>query len=290
MKISFEHLPEPIQDEIRHVAEIIQEETEPGMIILFGSYSRGNWIDKHYEEDGILHHVQSDFDVLVIAGTAHKAMKIERNNSLQKRLENAIHTPVNLIAHDIGFINKRLRKAQYFFSEIKREGTMLFDSGQYELAEAKELHPHERKKLAEDDFESWFTTGKGFFKGYQFYLSEGELNLAAFRLHQTTEFLYNTFLLVFTRYVPNTHVLKKLSKRVSSIEPEFLNVFPQDTEEEKQCFELLCEAYVRGRYKPSYAITKEQLIWLAERVQHLQQLTEKLCKEKIASFKLEQNE
>ncbi|MDF3013241.1 MAG: hypothetical protein K0Q78_1445, partial [Cellvibrio sp.] len=33
-----------------------------------------------------------------------------------------------------------------------------------------------------------------------------------------------------------------------------------------------------------YKITKEELLWLGERVQLLQQLTEILCLEKIASF------
>jgi len=41
---------------------------------------------------------------------------------------------------------------------------------------------------------------------------------------------------------------------------------------------------VDARYKPSYTITKEELNWLAERVQELQRLTEKLCGEKIASY------
>jgi hypothetical protein len=36
-----------------------------------------------------------------------------------------------------------------------------------------------------------------------------------------------------------------------------------------------------------YTITKEQLDWLAERVQELQALPEKLCKEKIASYEHE---
>ena len=75
-----------------------------------------------------------------------------------------------------------------------------------------------------------------------------------------------------------------MGQRVSSIEPQFLTVFPQSTEEEKNRFKLLRKAYVDARYKPSYIITKEELKWLAERVQKLQVLTENLCKEKIASF------
>ena len=70
------------------------------------------------------------------------------------------------------------------------------------------------------------------------------------------------------------------------VEADF--VFPElSTEEEKEKFKLLRKAYVDARYKPSYTITKEQLDWLAERIQELQSLTEKLCEEKIASYEQE---
>ncbi len=289
MRISLEHLPEHKQDELRNVTEIIREQADPGMIILFGSHARGDWVEE-LAEDGVNYQYQSDFDILAIVETVNEARKIERNGELKKKLHYIINTPVNLIVHDVAFVNKRLKKAQYFFSEIKNQGVMLFDSGQFELAEAKELHSHEYKKLAQEDFEGWFSNAITFQKQFKYAFTDGDFNIAAFLLHQTTEFLYNTFLLVFTRFIPNTHDLRKLSKRVNGIEPKFLAVFPQSTEEEKQCFELLCEAYVRGRYKPSYSITKEQLSWLAERVQYLQRLTEELCKEKIASIESGSNE
>ncbi|WP_218067988.1 hypothetical protein, partial [Candidatus Thiosymbion oneisti] len=73
-------------------------------------------------------------------------------------------------------------------------------------------------------------------------------------------------------------------QRVSSIEPRFLSIFPRATDVEKERFKLLRKAYVDARYKPSYTITKEELNWLAERVQELQAVTEKLCREKIASY------
>ncbi|WP_444994777.1 hypothetical protein [Aliikangiella sp. IMCC44359] len=47
---------------------------------------------------------------------------------------------------------------------------------------------------------------------------------------------------------------------------------------------LLRKAYVSARYNPDYSITSEELTWLAERVDYLQELTEKICKEKIESF------
>jgi predicted transcriptional regulator len=49
-------------------------------------------------------------------------------------------------------------------------------------------------------------------------------------------------------------------------------------------FELLRTAYLDARYKKSYKITREQLAWLSGRVQKLRELTEKSCREKIASY------
>lgn len=105
--------------------------------------------------------------------------------------------------------------------------------------------------------------------------------MATFIQHQVTEQLYSTILLVFTRYKPSTHDLEKLTQRVASVEPPFLSIFPQGTEEERKRFELLRKAYVDARYKPSYSISAEELQWLANRVQQLQRLTEERCKDKI---------
>jgi predicted nucleotidyltransferase/HEPN domain-containing protein len=257
------------------------------MLILFGSYARGDWVED-LDPETLQYRYQSDFDLLVVTETPRQADRIEQNNQLSRRLAKTIHrTPVSLIADDIQFVNRRLRKSQYFYIDILREGIQLYDSGKFQLAEPIEITPKERKKLADEDFEYWFNSAKGFLKGFHYYLQEQELSIAAFQLHQVTERLYGTILLVFTRYKPSTHDIEKLGQRASSVEPRFITVFPRSTEEEKERFKLLRKAYVDARYKPSYTITKEQLDWLAERVQELQDLTEKLCKEKIASYEQE---
>jgi HEPN domain-containing protein len=236
---------------------------------------------------------QSDFDLLIVTETSRQADRVEQNNQLSRRLAKAIHrTPISLIAEDIQFINRRLRKSQYFYIDILREGILLYDSGKFRLAEPIEITLKERKKLAEEDFGYWFDQAEIFFEDYVSNYQKGisdkkYLSKAAFELHQATERLYGTTLLVFTRYKPNTHDLEKLSQRVSSIEPKYLAIFPRSTEEERERFKLLRKAYVDARYKPSYTITKEQLDWLAERVKALRDLTEKLCKEKIASYEHE---
>ena len=46
-------------------------------------------------------------------------------------------------------------------------------------------------------------------------------------------------------------------------------------------FELLRDAYIKARYDRNYKITREQLLYLIERVEKLQNLTKRICLEYI---------
>jgi uncharacterized protein len=282
MKTTIEFLPSIKQEELQAVVEIIREKYAVEMIILFGSFARGDWVEE-LNEDGFYKY-QSDFDIFVVTETKQTANKVESDRQLKSRIDHIIKTPVTIIAHDIDFFNRRLRKGQYFFSDIKKEGVCLYNSERFELAEEKELTSKEYKRLAEEDFEYYFERAISFFCNYEFNLHRQDYRMSAFMLHQATENLYGALLLVLTRYKPSTHDLEKLSKRVASIKPEILTVFPQGSEEEKHRFELLREAYVNARYNKNYIITSEELTWLSQRVKVLQKMTEEFCKRKIASL------
>ncbi len=94
-------------------------------------------------------------------------------------------------------MNKRLKKAQYFFTDIKKEGILLYNSGKYQLVEARELSGKERKKLAQEDFDYWFSNANEFWYDFQRIFERGSYNKAAFELHQVTERLLSGILLVF---------------------------------------------------------------------------------------------
>ena len=65
---------------------------------------------------------------------------------------------------------------------------------------------------------------------------------------------------------------------------ELVPVFPQTTDDEKECLNLLGRAYIEARYNKDYKITSEQLEYLIARVEILKDMTERLCKEKIAEY------
>lgn len=115
-------------------------------------------------------------------------------------------------------------------------------------------------------------------------MKEKDYKIAAFQLHQATERYYGTIQLVFTGNKPKTHDLEILGGMAKACDMEFGKVFPKGDLQERTRFILLRKAYVDARYKAEYQISKADLEWLAGRVQILRDLTEKICKDKIASF------
>ena len=284
MKQDITHLPERKQQELKTITQIICDIAKPEMVILFGSYARGDWMEDKYDKEH--YRYQSDFDILVLVQTRNETMQGKLEREIEEKLDQEpnLKTPISIIVHDVEFMNRRLSKAQYFFSDIKKEGIYLYNSEQFQLNEPKELSDRERQKIAQEDFNYWIERAKSFHNGYKFYFSEKDFRTAAFMLHQTAERLYTTILLVFTRYKPKSHDLLILRKFANTIDPELTIVFPLDNAENKHLFKLLRNAYIDARYKPSYVITEEELSKLGNQVNHLKNLCEKLCQEKIASF------
>ena len=73
MKESLAHLPQHKQDEAERIALQIREGIEPEMIILYGSYARGDYKEqKDLAPDRKSGHV-SDYDILVVTGEKETA-------------------------------------------------------------------------------------------------------------------------------------------------------------------------------------------------------------------------
>ncbi|NBU52923.1 MAG: HEPN domain-containing protein [Alphaproteobacteria bacterium] len=264
------------------------------MIILFGSYAKGTWVRDWYVEGHITYSYESDLDILVVTKSPKyrgpKGASFE--SDLTKRLERkglrgkSFGAPwVTFVVEPIKYLNQQLEKSQYFFSDIKKEGILLYDSGEFTLAEPKDLNLEERKQIAKDDFDVWFGSGTEFLLGVDFYTKQDLLNKAAFLLHQATESFYSAILLVFTGYKPRLHDIEKLGSLASNYSDELLKIFPRDTKEQEEKFVLLKSAYTEARYNKNYKITEEQLLYLIKRIEKLKSITEEICTNRINEIK-----
>jgi len=292
MNNNIDHLPTSKQDNLALIVDIIRDEFEQVIgfasgkkkhsailkIILFGSYATGKWVNNP------AHGYVSDYDILVILNRRELVEEYKIWHTAEDRIGLRIRQPLNILVHTLTEVNNALVQGQYFFTDIKREGIVLYETDKRDLAEAGNLTPAEYKAIAEKNYAQWFDSAKEFFLDYQAPYDRGNFKNAAFLLHQVTERLYACLLLVLTNYKPYTHNLKQLNSMAMSQNQAIAEVFPQETKIQRRRFQLLKNAYVDARYSEHYKITQEELDWLAERVIFLQQLTEQLCQEKIASF------
>lgn len=279
MKKSLKHLPQIKRDELNKIVEAIQKTSKDiEKIILFGSYARGDYKEaKDLKDDRRTGHI-SDYDILVVTGKKKSTDKFASWNKTEKL---KLTAPVRAIAHDIENLNIGLAEGQYFFTDIKKEGVLLFDSKKYQLANKRKLKPKEKQRIAQDHFDQWFQSAVSFFKIYNFCLGEKDLKKAAFSLHQAAESAYKTILLVFTNYNPNEHFLWLLGQKTAKYHPDLKTLFPKKNQKDKDRFKLLDDAYIGGRYDPDFRISKQDLVILAEDVKSLLELTAQICEEKI---------
>ncbi|MDD5728614.1 MAG: HEPN domain-containing protein [Victivallales bacterium] len=289
MKTSLAHLPLFKKQELKRLKSIILAKApQTQFIILFGSHARGDWVEDEYTEGHITYTYQSDFDILVITDDK----KTARNDNIWMQAEDEYYgirpsqrTPLDIISHHLREVNDRLREGHYFFSDIKKEGVLLYTSGNYRLERKRKIDPVRRLEIAMEDFEQWFESANEFFDDFIHNFDLKRYKKAAFELHQATERFYKAAILTRSGYSPRTHNIAKLGRMIASDYPEFKKIFPRQTEEEKQLFRQLKNAYVDARYKKTYRISREELEYLAERVQKLRDLVETTCKNIITDLK-----
>lgn len=284
-------LPEHKQAEIRSFKEVlIPRFAEIEMIILFGSYARGKYVEDKYMEKGNTYEYKSDYDLLIILSKNGHANSDTLTQSITAKLkELKLTAPVHPIYHGMEFVNHELLEGSYFFGDIKKEGIVLFTTNRYELAEKRDMSPAEMQAKAQRDFDNWFKSANMFYGVFEREFENGVVDedhykIAAFQLHQATERYYGAIQLVFTGYKPKTHDIEDLGALAKTCDIEFDKAFPKASKEEGDRFELLKKAYVDARYNMDYKISKEDLEYLSERVQVLRELTERICKEKIKNF------
>lgn len=291
MKKSISYLPSTNQRDLYFIIEsVLQRLKQTEMIILFGSYARNDYVvyDEKYEFGKIQFYV-SDYDILVVTsgisdGIAIKILSNIEDLYYDRATDPDRQPPVQFISEDMKKLNKYLNDGRYFYTQIKQEGVVLYDSGKFKLARRRKLSFEEIKQQAQEYFENKFERANGFLRSAFHNCNDKDYVLASFMLHQACENYIYAIRLVFTLENPKQHNLSKLLNSVKKYSNEFIKVFPQDTPEEKRLFELIKAAYVNGRYDPDFVVTKEDIDALIPKVELLRDITKRICEVKIGEY------
>jgi predicted nucleotidyltransferase/HEPN domain-containing protein len=292
MRTDLDHLPSAQQDELARVVRILMAEfdlvtaraSQPWRrngkiykIILFGSYARNDWVDE--PENGY----QSDFDLLIVVSHRDLTEIADYWYVAEDRIlrDEAIGRPVNIIVHSLDEVNQALKRGEYFWVDIVRDGIALYELSGHPLATPKPLTPADAYEMAKEYFEHWLPSAEQFIAHGTDAAERGWLSKAAFELHQATERLYICFLLVRTLYFPRSHNIKFLRSLAEDIEPRLIDSWPRATKLDRRRFELLKRAYVEARYSASYAIGTADLEALTSSVRRLRDIVEEVSRERL---------
>lgn len=296
MKRSISYLPSANQRDLHFIVEaVLQRLKQTEMIILYGSYARNDYVkyDEKYEFGKIQFYV-SDYDILVVTsgisdGVAGKALDNVEDMYYRRAKDPDRQPPVQFISDDIKKLNKDLKEGRYFYSQLKQEGIILYDSGNHKLARRRKLNFQEIRQQAQEYFDDKFNYANEFLHTAQLIYKEQYYKMASFNLHQACENYFYSIRLVNTQQNSKQHNLSKLLNSVKKYSDAFIKVFPQDTEEEERLFQLIKAAYVNGRYDPDFIVTKEDIDALIPKVEMLRDITRRICEGKIREYELNFN-
>jgi predicted nucleotidyltransferase/HEPN domain-containing protein len=301
VRTAIDHLPQVQQDELARVVQILMGEfeaataraTQPSRrngkiykIVLFGSYARTDWVDE--PQNGY----QSDFDLLIVV--SHKDLTeiadywyVAEDRILR---DPAIGRPVNIIVHSIDEVNQALKRGEYFWVDIVRDGIALYELPQHELASPMPVSPRDALQMAEGhlatklgDVSVWLETALE--QSRKEDDADRYRRHAAFNLHQATEAAYACFLLVRTLYFPRSHNIKFLRSLAEDNEPRLIDAWPRATKLDRRRFELLKRAYVEARYSANYEIGRDDLEALTRSVRRLRDIVESVSRERLEELR-----
>jgi len=296
MKSEIDHLPERQQRELARLSEILLEEFDKAIaqatkphkrdgkvykIILFGSYARDDWVDE--PANGY----QSDFDLLIVVSHEDLTDIADYWYVAEDRIarDPGIARPVNIIVHSLDEVNSALKRGEYFWTDIARDGIALYELPCHPLATPMPLTSADAYRMAQEYFDHWIESAGRYLATGIGHSEKGWKNEAAFELHQATERYYICFLLVRTLYFPRSHNIKFLRSLSEDKDSRLVEAWPRDTKLDRARFERLKRAYVEARYSASYEISGEDLEALAVSVARLRGIVVAICTERLDQLK-----
>jgi predicted nucleotidyltransferase/HEPN domain-containing protein len=298
MRADLDHLPAKQQRELERVRTTLLTEFDAAIksggggtqswrrdgrvlkIILFGSYARTDWVDE--PDNGYL----SDFDLLVIV--SHEKLTdiadywyVAEDKILR---DPAVGRMVNIIVHTMAEVNQALTRGEYFWTDILRDGVVLYQLPGHPFAQPHPMTPQQAVDMAQGYLLNWAEKIDGALDLAGYAIRQGNRKDAAFLLHQATERAYACFLLVHTFYFPRSHNIKFLRSLAEDSDKRLTAAWPREQRPDRRRFEMLKRAYVEARYSDQYDISAEDLALQLRSVVQLRDLVVGASEERIVKL------
>ncbi len=272
---SLDGVPEGIQKQLSIITELVHAniKNSVSMIWLFGSYARGEAINDRRTDPktGVLSEYNSDVDILVVV----KGPNTMKKSKWWARLDAGIKehpeltTSIHIIRESYLRFADALRHSEYFYVDVVKEGIVLYGDKE-ELPEPREFSIEKRKEFAIHYLNRFYQRADASKRALELHYQSDDPASAMYCLHQLSERLFYTLLLVFTHYKPRSHKLDDLRERIATIDKRITSIFPLNDKSEQERFQFLNDAYVDSRYNDDYEVDPEVLDYLIVRVAEFQ--------------------
>ena len=293
MKTSLDHLHRRARRELEKAVHIVQVEFAEAIaedaeardsaeilkIILYGSFARGDYVEAPSPFDGY----QSDFDLLVVVNKEDYAEHVTCSGA-DEWFHRLIRVPVSLTAHGLDFVDHALSRHRCFFTDILKEGIVLYDKPGHPFADPPLLTPALACDLAKEHYRVWFRDGKGAWKALLDHIEDSHNGHIAVTLHRRVEELYNAVLLVLTFYSPGGHDLERLRDLAEVQDGRLAAAWPCGTQAERRRFDRFKRAFLKDTTLQIADYSAEEVAWIAKRVEHLEDLAGTICRERLAEL------
>ncbi len=237
---------------LSRVANKIVKVVEPDAIICFGmqSITRTNWSCFTCSTgQGTEEHLR--FDLLILTSDSNRRNKRDIFTLVRQQRETNIE--INCVVHKKTVANKIWLTGDAFFSTILRSGFCVYVADPAERL----IIPPEHDLTPERILQDW---NRFFPLAVNFLITAEESQfkrfpaLTVFLLHQAVEHTCRALIRVCTGHRIVSHNLDYLLGFVSSFFIEMAKIFPCNTMEERELFEVLLHGYSDSRYSEEYVV------------------------------------
>lgn len=207
--------------------------------------------------------ILSTFDLLIIT----REDDIKKSHEVVDLISyhNTPLIKVTAVVHKTTAVIEALKSGNPFFVSVLKAGHAMYERKGNFVTEL-EMFSAQASGGFRPAWNKFHELGQQFLKGACFSSKHGADDLSAFMLHQAVEHTSTALIRAATGYRPSTHNLGRIFEMLENFSAIAGFVFPRNTREEKDIFDLLASSYSDARYKPGFKVSKEMLSILIDRV------------------------
>ncbi|MEI9954905.1 MAG: HEPN domain-containing protein [Ferruginibacter sp.] len=201
-------------------------------------------------------------------------------NDFQDRIENGCRdlVPVTAIVLGVDQFTKWIGERHPFPETVCRIAALLYGHSDLKSTEGKCFTGMIKNEHTQEYWTEEYNKVNEFIEGSKLYIIRQQNKMAVFMLHQAAEHALRSIFKKASGLHINTHNLDKLVRYCSMVSYQIPDIFSRNNEKEERLFQLLQKAYIGTRYKQDFAITKNDVEIILDKIKTLQKIMQNPAK------------